>query len=87
MFSVMRAQVKHRDRAAMRRNAGTGNVFSARAFCYSTGVPALRWWPCMTGVGQDKPVVGGGTGHLAPPSQIGGAAGCDMVCRTGRLHG
>ncbi|MEC7049287.1 MAG: hypothetical protein VX698_08620 [Pseudomonadota bacterium] len=41
MFSVMRAQVKHRDRAAMRRNAGTGNVFSARAFCYSAGVPGL----------------------------------------------
>jgi hypothetical protein len=34
MFSVMRAKVKHRDRAVMRRNAGAGNVCSARAFCY-----------------------------------------------------
>jgi len=41
MFSVMRAQVKHRDRAAMRRNAGTGSVVSARAVCYCAGVPVL----------------------------------------------
>jgi len=79
MFSVMRAEVKRSKHPSMRRNAGGGAVCSGRAFCYSALIEGPHKPPGMAGVGQDKPVVGSGTGQLPPASQIGGAAGCDMA--------
>jgi len=62
MFSVMRAEVKRRGHPAMRRNAGAGGVCSAPAFCYPAQVSGDCRIMRRVGVGQDKPVVGGGTG-------------------------
>jgi len=62
MFSVMRAEVKRRDHPSMRRNAGGGSVCSDPAFCYSARAEGTHKPRGMAGVGQDKPVVGSGTG-------------------------